>query len=387
MQRALDHSLTGAARLTTAGKRTTPERLTARGLLCAVLLAATVVTGAVASVSITGFLVEAGDDEIFVNWETASEIDNLGFYVWRSQSETTGYVKVPLDAPSEQFIPSTDEFGVGALYEFVDVQVSPGIRYYYKVQDVPASGGSTMVGPESAMIPLPATVPPSATPTTAAPTPAPIVRFWADPAQVVAGSCATVLWQTDNVQEVYFDGEAVTGEGARAFCPCAAETHILRVRFRDGRWQDFTVTIDVTGTCGSGAGESPLVTPAVTPTSASTSGLPTASIPGPLPVVPQPTPLARPTRSLGSASGALPVSSPTPDAAQAGGAVTGEALSPLPSPTLVAPPTRAPVSVPGGAVMAEASPGPGKLWVGLATALLLGSGFVVGGLWLWKRSR
>lgn len=343
------------------------------------LLAITIVAVALAAVTISGFLVEAGDDEIYVNWETASEIGNLGFYVWRSQSETTGYVKVPLDLPLEQFIPSIDEFGVGALYEFVDVQVTPGIRYYYKVQDVPASGGSTMVGPESAMIPFPATATPTATATSVKPTPASGVQFWSDPAQVVAGKCATVLWQTDNVQEVYFDGEAVTGEGARAFCPCVAETHILRVRFRDGRWQDFTVTIDVTGTCGSGAGESPLVTPAVIPTSVSTSGLPTASS--------IPTPLARPTRSLGSASGASPVGSPTPDAVLAGGAVAGAVLSPLPSPTLIASPTHVLVTVPGRAVMAEASPGPTRLWVGLATALLLGSGFVIGGLWLWKHSR
>lgn len=348
------------------------------------MLAIIVVVVALAAVFILEFVVEAGDDEMYVNWETASEIDNLGFYVWRSQSETTGYVKVPLDLPSKkQFIPSTDELGAGALYEFVDVQVTPGIRYYYKVQDVPASGGSTMVGPESAMIPFPATATPSATPTLVKPTPMSDVRFWTDPAQVVAGKCATVLWQTDNVQEVYFDGEAVTGEGARAFCPCVAETHVLRVRFRDGRWQDYTVTIGVTGTCAAGA--SPLATPTFSPSPEPTTALP-SSRPDPPTAAPQPTLLARPTLSEATPSVVSPLVSPTPDAVPTGGPVNAM-LSPLPSPTPVVPPTRATVVTLGGAVMAETPPGPGKLWVGLAVSLLFGSGLVAGGLWLWKRGR
>jgi len=360
-----------------------PGRFGASALISS-MLAIIVVVAALAAVTITGFVVEAGDDEIYVNWETASEIDNLGFYVWRSQAATTGYVKVPLDLPSEQFIPSTDEFGVGALYEFVDVQVTPGIRYYYKVQDVPASGGSTMVGPESAMIPLPATATPSATPTLVKPTPMSDVRFWTDPTQVVAGKCATVLWQTDNVQEVYFDGEAVTGEGARAFCPCVAETHVLRVRFRDGRWQDFAVTIGVTGTCAAGA--SPLAAPTFSPSPEPTTLLPATSIPDPPTAVPQPTLLARPTHSEATSSVVSPLVSPTPDAVPTGG-LADAMLSPLPSPTPVVPVTRATVVTLGGAVMAEIPPGPGKLWVGLAVSLLFGSGLVVGGLWLWKRGR
>ena len=119
---------------------------------------------ALSAVTIGGFTVEAGEQEIFVNWETASEVGNLGFYVWRSESPDTGYVKLPLDAPSEQFIPS-DDFGVGAFYEFVDTEITPGVLYYYKVQDIPADGSpGEMVGPESAGIglttPDPTTPPP-----------------------------------------------------------------------------------------------------------------------------------------------------------------------------------------------------------------------------------
>jgi len=203
------------------------------------------------------------------------------------------------------------------------------------------------------MIPFPATATPSATPTLVKPTPMSDVRFWTDPTQVVAGKCATVLWQTDNVQEVYFDGEAVTGEGARAFCPCVAETHVLRVRFRDGRWQDYTVTIGVTGTCAAGA--SPLATPTFSPSPEPTTALP-SSRPDPPTAAPQPTLLARPTHSEATSSVVSPLVSPTPDAVPTGG-LADAMLSPLPSPTPVVPVTRATVVTLGGAVMAEIPPG------------------------------
>ena len=248
-------------------RRTYLSRLLRKGLVLSapIALMATVV---LAVVTITGFVVEAGDNEIFVNWETASEIGNLGFYVSRSESETAGYTKLPLGTPSEQFIPSQDDFGIGALYEYVDTQVTPGVLYYYKVEDVPSSGGSETVGPLSAMIPLPGTNTPTMEPPTVTLTPTPDVDFWADPTQVAAGSCSTVFWQTQNVRAVYFDGAGVSGEGAQAFCPCVDEMHVLRVQYRDGRSEDFPVTIRVTGTCGSTTRVSPLATPPVrsTPT-------------------------------------------------------------------------------------------------------------------------
>ncbi len=167
-------------------------------------------------------------------------------------------------------------------------------------------------------------------------------------------------------------------------CPCVAETHVLRVRFRDGRWQDFAVTIGVTGTCAAGA--SPLVTPTFSPSPEPTTVLPTTSIPDPPTAVPQPTLLARPTHSGATPSVASPLVSPTPDAVLTGGPVNAM-LSPLPSPTPVVPPTRATATTLGGAVMAETPPGPGKLWWALrfpcclAQALLsvgCGSGSAVG---------
>ena len=198
--------------------------------------------------------------------------------------------RLPLDAsPSEQVIPSLDDFGIGAFYEFIDVQVTPGIRYYYKVQDIPANGSAgEIAGPESAMIP-PATTPvpdtataTTAPPTTAAPTStstpspttapttkptvAPAVNFWADAETVKAGDCTWLQWQVDHVQAVFLDGAAVNGQGAQTVCPCEAETHVLHVDYSDGSSEDFPLQIAVTGSCGSGTTSSILATPTRRPT-------------------------------------------------------------------------------------------------------------------------
>jgi hypothetical protein len=359
------------------------------------------VTVALAAVTITGFKVEAGDGAIFVNWETASEIGNLGFHVFRSQSESGTYERLPLGTPSAQFIPS-DDFGVGALYEFVDLQVTPGVRYWYKVQDIPASGAAETVGPESAMIPLsggatPTTPPPAtaaptstATPTVGAPagptrTPDASVRFWADPESVRAGECSTLRWQVSQIRAVYFDGIPVTGQGAQVVCPCEQTSHTLRVQYRDGQYEDFALSVAVTGTCsGTGTGSSPLPTPVLTAP---------AAIPAPIdtpeqvalvstPALPPPGPTAAATAPRASAPEPVsPIQTPMSslgvgDEFVEGAGVAAAAMTPAPD---------APARL-SGAVEAQQTSrlSLGMMW--LVLAAVVGTGMVGGGIWLWKRS-
>ena len=354
-----------------------------------------------ASVSITGFTVQAGTDAIYVSWETGSEIGNLGFYVLRSQSETGTYERLPLGTPSEQFIPS-DDFGVGASYDFTDVQVTPGIRYYYKVQDIPASGAPETVGPESAMIPLPATATATATvapPTTAAPSPTPTstsqpgstpvasVRFWADPETVQAGDCTTLQWRVDQVRAVFFNGTPVTGQGAQAVCPCEPQTHTLRVQYQDGRWEEFPLTVSVTGTCGAGTGSSALATPrpvtlTPTPQPTRTPVVPTAQADAI--ATPTPTPSATPTiERMAAPVRESPLQTPVPDVDLSEEPFAVEdVVDPLnrPSPT----PTAATRSV--GPVEAYEPVGRGLGVAWLVLAAVVGTGMVGGGIWLWKRN-
>jgi hypothetical protein len=81
-----------------------------------------------------------------VKWESANEINNLGFYLWRSLEPDDDYEDI------SGFIPSLDE-GIGAAYEYEDINVIAGVTYYYKLQDIPSDGSfSNVAGPISATI-------------------------------------------------------------------------------------------------------------------------------------------------------------------------------------------------------------------------------------------
>ena len=371
-----------------------------------VLFAALIPVAVLAAVTITGFVVDAGEQEILVDWETASELGNLGFYVLRSESEATGYAKLPLDAsPSEQVIPSLDDFGIGAFYEFIDVQATPGIRYYYKVQDIPANGSAgEVVGPESAMIPLATTpAPDTATATTAPPTPvaptststpsptiapttkptaAPAVNFWSDAETVKAGDCTWLQWQVDHVQAVFLDGAAVNGQGAQTVCPCEVETHVLHVDYTDGSSEDFPLQIVVTGSGGSGTTSSILATPTrrltPRPTTTAVPATPTPQPPAATPTT-RPTPTVRPAAITPTVEVTLlPNGTATRTRAPTGTASLQSGLLVSPTPT-------ASIQVLGAVEAEDASPSHvGYGW--LLLAAMVGTGLVGGGIWLWKRA-
>jgi len=370
-----------------SGSRVAVGGIAAFGLL---LIAA---AAALAAVTIAGFEVEAGEEEIFAYWETASEIGNLGFYVWRSETHSDGYVRLPLDKPAEQFIPSED-FGIGAFYEYVDVEVTPGITYHYKVQDVPADGSpGELVGPLSAALDPPTTTPPPDTQTpeptathTPTPLPNPDVRFWAEPDHVDAGDCTTVQWQTENVQAVFFNDEAVTGDGGMAYCPCEDQTYVLSVTYLDGTVEDFSIGVSVTGWCeapGPTRTLSPSLLATPTPPPQQTDEPTSAPTPEPVIATARPTVVAvrrtlRPTATDDGPPGVGPgKSSVDAPVSPAGLPAT---LTPTPLPVSGGGAASSDGALVEGVVVARRLP----VWLfvlaGLGGVSLLG-----GGVWLWRR--
>lgn len=133
-------------------------------MLPLVLLAMAVETGW-ASVTLVSFDVEWAGDRVRVTWETASEVDNIGFYVLRSEQEGGGYQRVT------ELIPSEGDL-VGTAYEWIDSGAAPDKAYYYKLEDLSASGGSAFAGPVSVPVAATATFTPTPEPTaTATPLP------------------------------------------------------------------------------------------------------------------------------------------------------------------------------------------------------------------------
>jgi hypothetical protein len=95
-------------------------------------------------------------------WKTASELDNLGFHLYRAGSERGPYERI-----TASLIPGLGASPVGARYRYLDSDVTNGITYFYKLEDVETTGRSEMHGPVSAVpsetsgetAPLPSTEP------------------------------------------------------------------------------------------------------------------------------------------------------------------------------------------------------------------------------------
>ena len=130
-------------------------------LLVLLLLAVPVRTSR-SSVTLTSLEAEVVQAGVRVSWETASEVNNLGFYVWRSDAEDGIYERM-----SELIWAEGDL--VGANYDWVDEGVEPDAVFYYELEDVSSSGGSTFWGPVSSAgdepSPPPTAIPASPTPT------------------------------------------------------------------------------------------------------------------------------------------------------------------------------------------------------------------------------
>jgi hypothetical protein len=83
---------------------------------------------------------------VVLEWETESEIDNVGFYIYRAITEDGEYIKI-----SNALIAAEGSSTQGASYEFTDTNVQNRKTYYYKLEDIDLNGQSTMHGPVSAV--------------------------------------------------------------------------------------------------------------------------------------------------------------------------------------------------------------------------------------------
>ncbi|MCX5905388.1 MAG: hypothetical protein NTV89_18395 [Proteobacteria bacterium] len=97
------------------------------------------------AIELASFTATPKKREIILEWETASEINNAGFNIYRSESENGAYTKI-----NAALIPTKGSTTQGASYEFVDTAVKNRKTYYYKLEDIDLNGTATMHGPVSA---------------------------------------------------------------------------------------------------------------------------------------------------------------------------------------------------------------------------------------------
>jgi hypothetical protein len=98
------------------------------------------------AVDLAAFEAAPQGNGVLLTWETASELDNLGFNIYRAESQAGQLVKI-----NQGLVASQDPgSAVGAAYAFLDESAAPGATYYYWLEDIDASGMATKHGPVAA---------------------------------------------------------------------------------------------------------------------------------------------------------------------------------------------------------------------------------------------
>ncbi|HNU04295.1 MAG TPA: GEVED domain-containing protein, partial [Anaerolineae bacterium] len=106
------------------------------------------------AVTLASFQAEWVDNQVVIAWDTVSEIDNLGFNLYRSQSpDELGALITTQMVPSQS--PGSTQ---GFSYSVVDSDVTSGNTYWYTLEDLDMSGVATLHGPVSAAYQAPTAV-------------------------------------------------------------------------------------------------------------------------------------------------------------------------------------------------------------------------------------
>ena len=102
-------------------------------------------TDATTAVTLVSFEASGLDSASELQWETASELNNLGFHLYRAMSAQGPYERITTRA-----IPGLGSSPVGARYSYQDTGLANGVTYYYKLEDIETTGKTELHGPVSA---------------------------------------------------------------------------------------------------------------------------------------------------------------------------------------------------------------------------------------------
>jgi hypothetical protein len=93
------------------------------------------------AIVLAAFSAEVAQDGILIHWTTATEANNAGFNIYRSQQENDGYVKI-----NSAMIPAQGDAATGHSYSFTDRPDQAG-TYFYKLEDIAIDGQTSFHGP------------------------------------------------------------------------------------------------------------------------------------------------------------------------------------------------------------------------------------------------
>jgi hypothetical protein len=94
------------------------------------------------AVKLASFEARGLSGAVELEWRTASEIDNLGFHLYRSTSAAGPFHRV-----SASLVPGLGSSPEGARYRYRDSGLALGATYFYELEDIETSGRTTRHGP------------------------------------------------------------------------------------------------------------------------------------------------------------------------------------------------------------------------------------------------
>jgi hypothetical protein len=84
-------------------------------------------------VQLSAFTAAISGDNVILKWRTETEVNNLGFSVYRSEVETGKYIRI-------NFVDGAGNTGMPTDYQFIDKNAEAGKTYYYYLEDVDITG-------------------------------------------------------------------------------------------------------------------------------------------------------------------------------------------------------------------------------------------------------
>jgi hypothetical protein len=103
------------------------------------------------AVGLMGFSAVPGDGSVTLEWRTGSELDNLGFHLYRGLGADGPWTRL-----TSSLIPGLGSSPLGQAYSWLDAGLTNGTRYYYRLEDVDTASVSTFHGPVSTVPSAPA---------------------------------------------------------------------------------------------------------------------------------------------------------------------------------------------------------------------------------------
>jgi hypothetical protein len=100
--------------------------------------------GPATAVDLVSFNAKGESSSVLVEWETAQELNHMGFHLYRARSPWGPFTRL-----TDKLISGLTSSVVGRKYSFEDKNVTPGEIYYYQLEDIDIYGKKTVHGPIS----------------------------------------------------------------------------------------------------------------------------------------------------------------------------------------------------------------------------------------------